>query len=164
MTRRHNDRLAAMHGERDTSKDGCGQPLVDDGLYYVQDARGLVGNCASWWCANGQGYTCDLDRAGVYSGREARTMRETDIPWPLDHVAHRVIRHVRDDGPHLADINEGLTPAPAPGQLEALARELYEAKGVRVLPRPDALDNFWTVLALAAWDRGARPSPTEACR
>lgn len=34
--------------------------------FYVLDARSVVGNCALWWRPKGQGYTCELDEAGVY--------------------------------------------------------------------------------------------------
>ena len=66
-------------------------------MYYVQDARGCVGNCGSWWAPNGQGYVCSIDEAGQYDGKRARTMRDTDVPWPIDYVLARTVRHVRVD-------------------------------------------------------------------
>lgn len=77
--------------------DGTGAPLIHDAKYYLQDARGCVGNCGSWWRPNGQGYTCDIDDAGIYTGADVKTLRDTDIPWPIDYVIARVIRHVRVD-------------------------------------------------------------------
>ena len=77
--------------------DGTGEPLVDDALYFVQDARGCVGNCGSWWAPKGAGYVCDIDKAGQYTGAEVRTMRDTDVPWPVAYVIERTVRHVRVD-------------------------------------------------------------------
>lgn len=76
--------------------DGLGNPLVDDADYYIQDARSFVGNCISWWRANGAGYACDLNDAGVYKGRECGE-RSTDIPWPVAHVRAHSVTHVRGD-------------------------------------------------------------------
>lgn len=77
--------------------DGTGAELVDDAFYFVQDARGCVGNCGSWWRPNGAGYCCEVDDAGQYTGREVRSMRDTDVPWPVDYVLARTVRHVRVD-------------------------------------------------------------------
>lgn len=76
--------------------DGLGQPLDPDGDYYLQDARVSTGNCATWWRAEGKGYCCDLDDAGVYKGRDC-SKRETDVPWPAEWVRARVVKHVRAD-------------------------------------------------------------------
>jgi len=77
--------------------DGLGNTIVDDALYYVQDARSVVGNCGSWWAPNGAGYVCSIDDAGQYTGADVRSLRETDVPWPIDHVMKHVVRHVRVD-------------------------------------------------------------------
>lgn len=77
--------------------DGLGNPIVDDALYYVQDARSVVGNCGSWWAPNGAGYVCCIDDAGKYTGERVRSMRDTDVPWPIEHVLAHVVRHVRVD-------------------------------------------------------------------
>lgn len=77
--------------------DGTGAQLDDEALYFVQDARGCVGNCGSWWAPNGAGYVCDIDAAGKYTGHDVRAMRDTDIPWPVDYVLARAVRHVRVD-------------------------------------------------------------------
>lgn len=77
--------------------DGTGAQLVDDALYYVQDARSVVGNCGSWWAPRGAGYVCSIDEAGLYKGSEVRSMRCTDVPWPMQYVLDRVVRHVRVD-------------------------------------------------------------------
>ena len=77
--------------------DGLGDAIVDDVLYYVQDARSVVGNCGSWWAPNGAGYVCCIDDAGQYTGAKVRSMRDTDVPWPIDYVLKHVVRHVRVD-------------------------------------------------------------------
>jgi hypothetical protein len=79
------------------TKDGQGSEIADEGDYYVQDVRGLVGNCASWWRANGQGYCCDLREAGVYKGTDVRSMRDTDVPWPVWYIQSLIVHHVRGD-------------------------------------------------------------------
>lgn len=77
--------------------DGLGNALIDDALYYLQDARTYVGNCGSWWAPNGAGYVCSIDEAGKYTGKYARCLRETDVPWPVEYVEQHVVRHVRVD-------------------------------------------------------------------
>lgn len=78
--------------------DGAGQPIADEALYYVQDGRQIVGNCAMFWGKPpGNGYVCDLREAGLYSGERVRSMRTTDIPWPMDLVLAQVVWHVRGD-------------------------------------------------------------------
>jgi hypothetical protein len=77
--------------------DGTGMQLDDNAMYFVQDARGCVGNCGSWWAPNGGGYVCSIDDAGRYTGNEVRSMRDTDVPWPVEYVLARTVRHVRVD-------------------------------------------------------------------
>ncbi len=77
--------------------DGLGNPLVPDAMYFIQDSRSAVGNCGSWWAPNGQGYSCDIDQAGQYTGEDAASMRATDVPWPVDYVLKHAVRHVRVD-------------------------------------------------------------------
>ena len=77
------------------SKDGGGAE------YYIMDARSRVGNCVLWWGVDGNGYTCDLNRAGLYTLAEAlRGDRETDIPIHRDDAQALVIAHVRLDNEH----------------------------------------------------------------
>jgi hypothetical protein len=64
-------------------------------LYYIQDKRQYVGNCLLWWGKDRRGYTCDIDRAGVYTREEAfgqNSSRETDIPWPKEYIDKRLSR------------------------------------------------------------------------
>lgn len=77
--------------------DGLGNPLIDDALYYLQDSRVYVGNCGSWWAPNGAGYCCNIDEAGQYTGKDARALRGTDVPWPVEYVLQHTVRHVRVD-------------------------------------------------------------------
>ena len=70
----------------------------DAKLFYIRDARQVVGNCALWWAVNGAGYTCELDQAGVYTYDEAFSgRRATDIPYEIEEVEKLVVRHVRLD-------------------------------------------------------------------
>lgn len=77
--------------------DGRGEPIVDDEMYFVQDARTYVGNCGAWWAVNGAGYVCDIEVAGKYRGKSVRNMRDTEVPWPVDYVLKHTVRHVRVD-------------------------------------------------------------------
>ncbi len=86
-----------MKDDRVKTTDGTGTPLVDTALYYVQDARQVVGNCGSWWAPNGNGYVCSIDEAGKYTGERVKSMRETDVPWPVEYVEARTVRHCRVD-------------------------------------------------------------------
>lgn len=96
------------------TKDGLGNELVDDALYYLQDARGCVGNCGSWWAPKGAGYVCDIDAAGTFTGKECRSTRETDIPWPADYVLARTVRHVRVDNQAFRVVDEPVNPHGTP--------------------------------------------------
>ena len=71
---------------------------ADRTMYYMQDLRGAVGNCASWWAKEDQGYTCDINEAKVWTEEEAREqheMRSTDMPYPVDAVRRHIVSHVR---------------------------------------------------------------------
>jgi hypothetical protein len=68
-----------------------------DPCFYVLDARTVVGNCAMWWCPQGQGYTCNIDEAGLYTAKDVEGMRETDVPIHRDEVQQLIVRHVRLD-------------------------------------------------------------------
>lgn len=58
--------------------------------YLVQDLQQIVGNCAMWWRPHRQGYTANLNDAGVYSKAQALGI-EAEAPrraraWPLHEV------------------------------------------------------------------------------
>ena len=67
-----------------------------DELYYLQDSRGYVGNCMSFWAAAG-GYTTDVSKAEVMTKEEAvrhHESRESDIPWPKEYIDARTAPRV----------------------------------------------------------------------
>lgn len=69
-------------------------------LFYIQDTRSVVGNCAVWWCPDRGGYTCDLTKAGLYDEAEAREItsnRKTDVAYRREDVMALVVRHVRSE-------------------------------------------------------------------
>ena len=65
--------------------------------HYILDTRQVVGNCALFWRPNGNGYTCELDDAGLYTRAEAESHRDTDVPVPREMAERLVVRHVRLD-------------------------------------------------------------------
>jgi hypothetical protein len=69
--------------------------MVDQ--WYLQDSRSYVGNCVLWWARGGEGYTSDIDKAHIYTEREARAQhacRDTDIPWRRSDVVPHARRRV----------------------------------------------------------------------
>lgn len=64
-------------------------------LYYIQDTRQVVGNCAMWWCPKGAGYTCNIAEAGRFTEAEIEGRRDTDVPWPCEEIDALAIKHVR---------------------------------------------------------------------
>lgn len=75
-------------------RDGLNQPIVADDLYYLQDSRSYVGNCVLWWRPQGAGYTCDIEDAGTYLGKDVMGYRDTDVPWPIGYVGKHITRVV----------------------------------------------------------------------
>jgi len=71
--------------------------MDDEAVFYVLDARQVVGNCAMWWCPDSKGYTCEIGKAGLYTAKECEGMRETDIKVHRDLVVKLTLRHVRLD-------------------------------------------------------------------
>jgi hypothetical protein len=84
---------------------------VGEACFYVLDARTVVGNCAMWWCPDGKGYTCSIDKAGLYTADDVKGMRETDVPIHRDEVAKFVIQHVRLDHMRQAGLLDGYEKA-----------------------------------------------------
>jgi hypothetical protein len=69
-------------------------------LFYIQDGRQVVGNCALFWGPNGAGYVCDLNDAGVYSKDKALSIgrgRKSDIPWLKSVIDANAVLHCRND-------------------------------------------------------------------
>lgn len=79
--------------------DGLGRVIDDKALYYIQDTRSVVGNCALFWAENSAGYVCCLSEAGKYTGAVVRQQlgRDTDVMWPVEFTDQMVKRHVRFD-------------------------------------------------------------------
>jgi len=63
--------------------------------FYILDSRTIVGNCALFWRPNGNGYTCDLNEAGLYTEEEAKSHRDTDIAVPEEMARTCSQSHVR---------------------------------------------------------------------
>ena len=81
---------------------------MTDQLFYVQDTRQIVGNCALWWCPKGAGYTTEIDKAGLYTAEQVSGMRETDVGWPKELVDRLIVRHVRLDMIHDEDLSASI--------------------------------------------------------
>ena len=69
-----------------------------DDRVYILDASARRGNSALFWRAEGAGYTCDLDDAGLYAPDDSRIgCRETDVAVTQELAEKHVQRHVRLD-------------------------------------------------------------------
>ena len=69
---------------------------LEPGLYYIQDTRRAMGNCAVWWCPNSSGYTCDLNEAGLYSSAQIEKLDKlpSGVPRLVADVDSLVVEHV----------------------------------------------------------------------
>lgn len=66
-------------------------------MYYIQDTRQVVGNCALFWRVEGAGYTCDLNEAGTWEEKEALAIarsRSTDKAIRVDLARRLAVTHV----------------------------------------------------------------------
>ena len=68
--------------------------MADDDEFYLLDSRTVVGNCASFWCPEGKGYTVNLDEAGTYTAAQCRGNRDTDRPVPVEIAMSVASTHV----------------------------------------------------------------------
>lgn len=62
--------------------------MGDHAKYYIQDARGYVGNDMLWW-REGGGYTTSIIDAEVFSQEKAFQLNKgrcSDVPWPKDYI------------------------------------------------------------------------------
>lgn len=111
--------------------DGLHEVVDPNELYYVQDTRSVVGNCALFWGKDRSGYVCNLAEAGQYTGKEVMSMRDTDVPWPVDVVHANTVTHVRTDALWTAMKHArcGACAKGLPRQLEGEAGELYWTHG-----------------------------------
>ena len=68
--------------------------------FFIQDSRSYVGNDVSWWRQGRDGYTTNLNQAGLFTGDEASLItnnRMTDIAWPEEYVRSLSIQTVSGD-------------------------------------------------------------------
>lgn len=61
--------------------------------FYLLKLDANVGNCALFWRPDGQGYTCDLDQAGLYD--EADAAAGHSVAVPTNTTNRLATRHVR---------------------------------------------------------------------
>lgn len=54
--------------------------------FYLQDSRSHVGDGLTFWAKEGRGYVTNLDQAEVFTFEQATRHRDTDIPWPKEHI------------------------------------------------------------------------------
>ncbi len=101
--------------------------VEQEACYYILDVRSVVGNCAVWWCPNGQGYTCDIDKAGLYTAKQVKDLRSTDIPVHRGVVNPLAIRHVRLDHVRQAGVLDAYDKAKAE-ELKAANDEKIKAR------------------------------------
>lgn len=80
-------------------RDAFKRKIKDDAEYFVQDNRQYVGNSVMWWGHNGSGYVTDINKAGRYLGSRVRSMRDTDVAWPVAAILEVTTLHV--DAQHL---------------------------------------------------------------
>ncbi len=64
-------------------------------MFYILDSRSCVGNCALWWRPKGAGYTTQLEEAGLYTEKEAKSHRGTDVAIPESMAKACSVTHVR---------------------------------------------------------------------
>jgi len=84
----------AQWAQREMPADPFAQPTeAPSGKCVILDTRQIVGNCAMFWRADGAGYTCDLNDAGLYDKTEGR--RDTDIYVPIEVARKMSVTHVR---------------------------------------------------------------------
>lgn len=68
-------------------------------LFYLQDARCIVGNSMSWWALGGRGYTCDIRCAQVWTKDELLEENYWEghgkyLPWPKEKIDQLVQWHI----------------------------------------------------------------------
>lgn len=76
-------------------------------MFYVQDSRNYVGNSPLWWAKGCGGYTCDIEKAELFTEDKAMELfnsRSTDIPWKKKDVEKAIKRLV--DAQYLVKSNE----------------------------------------------------------
>lgn len=78
---------------------------IDSGaVYLIQDSRTYVGNDVSWWRPDSEGYTCQIDEAGLYTEDFCRRLRSTDVVWRAADIFPLATRVVDVQRIHSADL------------------------------------------------------------
>ncbi len=81
--------------------------------YYLQSIKhgGYIGNALLWWAKNSQGYTANIDKAGIYTEKEAKKIylggHGGIIAWDKNYIDTIISRCV--DGQHNQDHSKGKT-------------------------------------------------------
>ncbi len=75
-----------------------------DAIYLIQDGRSYVGNDVSWWAPNSNGYTCQIDEAGLYTEDFCRRLRSTDVVWRAADIFPLATRVVDVQRIHSAEL------------------------------------------------------------
>ncbi len=72
--------------------------MIHKQLYYVQDAKGYVGNSMLWWKKDNCGYVCDIRKAKKFTKAEIDKMDTiqdgTKRAWPVGYIDDRVQFHI----------------------------------------------------------------------
>lgn len=71
----------------------------------------MVGNSMSWWAIDSKGYTCDIQKAAVFTKEEAwaqHKMRPTDRPWPKKYIDTRISHHIDYQHCDYSQVNQGM--------------------------------------------------------
>lgn len=67
--------------------------MSDQAVYYIMNVATMErDSVAVWWCPNGQGYTYEIEKAGLYTAKYVKDNRLTDIAVHRDAVVRT--RHV----------------------------------------------------------------------
>lgn len=76
-----------------------------EAIYLIQDGRSYVGNDVSWWAPNSNGYTCQIDEAGLYTEDFCRRrQRSTDVVWRAADIFPLATRVVDVQRIHSAEL------------------------------------------------------------
>jgi hypothetical protein len=89
--------LSSLRRRSATKATQTGQELSAVPRYYIIDTRTIVGNCALFWCPKGNGYTTQLEEAGLFTKEETHSHRETDLAVPEAWLRQHAVSHVRVD-------------------------------------------------------------------
>jgi len=89
--------------EHETEAQAEPSPPPPPPLFYLQDARQVVGNSVLWWRKGSAGYTCDLNDAELFSEEQARAEhlnRDSDRYYSQAQIDALAERHIHLDTLH----------------------------------------------------------------